>query len=136
VKLTAPTLLAMAIVSAPSQAQDAPARVYLTKAEMEQTFIGKAHTFKASNGSKIKWDLRTGGALFYNNLSLAGTGGGSNGSGTWELKDDGQLCVKWNRAESGNGGCNYYFKKDDGHYGRSGRNTPDARENADVESAG
>ncbi|HYP82850.1 hypothetical protein [Variovorax sp.] len=127
-------LCLIAAVPALCPAQDAPERTYLTKQEVEQTLIGKPHTFKASNGSLIKWDLRPDGDLYYNNLSYATSGG--NGSGKWELRDDGQLCVKWNRAESGNGGCNYYFRKPDGKFGRSGRKAPDAKENAQIESIG
>lgn len=106
-------------------------RVYLTKADLEQTLVGKSHTFKAANGSTIKWELRPDHSLYYNNMSFAGTGGGANGSGTWEINDNGQLCVKWNRVESGNAGCNYFFKVGD-QLSRSGGNKQDSRVNGEI----
>lgn len=95
-------------LSGPTLAQ--AQRQYLTKADLETTLVGKAHTFKhVSSGSLVKWDIREGGRIYYNNFSRSNTGG--NGSGTWELKDDGSLCIRWARTFDGGANCVYFFKE-------------------------
>lgn len=116
----------------PAPSTNAPAaRSYLTKVEVEQTLGGKVHVFKhATSGSLLRWDLRSGGQMYYNNLTASNSGG--NGSGTWEVNDKGGLCVKWNRVESGNGGCSYFFRDGD-KLERTGSANPNATVNAHVE---
>ena len=51
----------------------------------------------AATGSGIdRWDLRSGGLIYYNAQS---TGRGAvNGSGRWEVRGDGSLCAQFNPA--------------------------------------
>jgi len=66
-------------------------RAYLSKAEVDGLATGKKWTHvRSSDQNKVRWDLRAGGALFANNLSV-----GSSDAGKWSMNDLGQLCVKW-----------------------------------------
>jgi hypothetical protein len=92
---------------AQQEGRSAPARAFLTKDDVKQKYVGRSQTIKWASGVQTKWDVRDSGDIFYNNLSLGNVGG--NGSGSWELKDNGAFCWKWNRVESGNPGCLFYF---------------------------
>ncbi|MBO9515752.1 MAG: DUF995 domain-containing protein [Variovorax sp.] len=108
---------AAAAIALPLHAQNAPApdaappaaRSFLGKDEVLQTYVGRAQTIQWSSGVQTQWDVREGGNLFYNNRALGNVGG--NGSGTWEIKDNGAFCWKWNRVESGNPGCLFYARE-------------------------
>ena len=87
-----------------AQAQD---RTYLSKSEVEQFIVGKTVTYlRSSDGSKIKWDIRSGGMLYGSNLTTSRTD-----SAKWEIKDDGAMCLKW--RGSSQDGCFFHFKNGD-----------------------
>ncbi len=76
-------------------------RVFMTKSEVESTFVGKKHVFTdVPSGSVVRWDVREGGRVFYNNMTSR-----NNGSGTWEILDDGGFCVRMDGGRQ----CNYFF---------------------------
>ena len=80
-------------------------RTFLTKAEVEPLTSGKKWTYvRARDGSKINWDMRSGGYLFANNRT-----NGRSDSGTWLVNDQGHICTKW-RGNSGDG-CFALFKE-------------------------
>ena len=92
------------VCGAIAQAQD---RTYLSKSEVEQLFVGKAVThLRSADGSKVKWDFRSGGMLYGSNLTTSRTD-----SAKWEIKDDGALCLKWRGGSLD--GCYFHFKNGD-----------------------
>ena len=60
--------------------------------------------------------MRSSGTLYYNSQGISNIA--INGSGRWELKDDGALCAKFNTAppsrvtdaRSPENGCWYFFR--------------------------
>lgn len=100
-------------------------RATLSKAEVEQLLVGRSHTFKGESGS-LRWDLRANGRFFTANLSV-----GSAGSGTWELKEDGALCVDFTQTYS-EPGCVYFFR-DGNDVKRTARNASADRVGAVIE---
>jgi hypothetical protein len=82
-------------------------RTFLPKPEVEALVSGKKWTWiRPRDGSKIYWDLRSGGNLFANNRTS-----GQSDAGTWLVNDEGQLCLKW-RGSSGDG-CYALYKDGD-----------------------
>jgi hypothetical protein len=121
---------AFALLCCAAHSQEA-ARTYLSKAEVEKTVVGKSMTYKElTSGTLRKWDIRSDGRLYYNDLSNAAKSW--NGSGTWELKDDGAICVHWSRAWQGPDFCNYFFQDGDTLV-RTGTNTVTAKVIARIE---
>jgi uncharacterized caspase-like protein len=114
--------------SIPQSARPAPAgiptplpqtRKFLDRGEVQQLLVGKTHTLKdTSAGYVMRWDIRSGGLIYYNSQSTGNVG--SNGSGRWELKDDGSLCAKFNPlppssrltdSRTPDDGCWYFFRE-------------------------
>lgn len=126
---SSPRLLTLPVLAFPflfglAHAQEAP-RTFLSKAEIEKTVIGKSMTHKeVATGTVRKWDLRSDGRIYYNNIS--NTNKVASGSGTWDLKDDGALCVHWSRVADGSGSCSY-FSNDGDTLVRTDTNTAAAR---------
>ncbi|NDZ16628.1 caspase family protein [Variovorax sp. WS11] len=124
---------------APSPAQPSSAsRKFLDRNELQQLFVGKTHTLKeTAAGSLIRFDLRDGGRVFFNSQSV--TSVSVNGSGRWELKDDGALCAKFNPAppsrlsdaRNPDDGC-WYFYREGEKLMRSSSLEPQARPQAEV----
>lgn len=83
------TLVLLALsISMPVLAQDV---TFLPKAEVETLAAGKKWIFiRSVDKQKISWDIRSGGNIFGNNLTVYGTDGG-----TWLVNEQGQLCTKW-----------------------------------------
>jgi uncharacterized caspase-like protein len=124
---------------APSSAQPSSAsRKFLDRNELQQLLVGKTHTLKeAAAGSLIRFELRDGGRVFFNSQSI--TSVSVNGSGRWELKDDGALCAKFNPAppsrlsdaRNPDDGC-WYFYREGEKLMRSSSLEPQARPQAEV----
>lgn len=75
----------------------ASSRQFLARDELQQLLAGKSHSFEDGNPQEVqRWELRTGGLVYYNSQAVGRAG--VNGSGRWELKDDGSLCVRFNTA--------------------------------------
>ena len=90
------------LLSAAAQAQE---RVYLTKAEIEQTLIGKGlRSRNLLTGMVSHWEFFSDGHVDFVNLSWAGTA-----SGTWTIKEDGLMCVTMKSRT----GCRFWFKSND-----------------------
>jgi hypothetical protein len=93
------------------------ARKFLEHDEVQQLLVGKAHSLKdTTTNDLMRWDLRSGGLIFYNAQSTGYVG--VSGSGRWELKNDGSLCVKFNAAPPGqpgvrrpDDGCWFFFRE-------------------------
>jgi hypothetical protein len=104
---TAATAVGAAAAGTPSGASAATGggRVYLTKPEVEQNFVGKSFVFKRGN-EIIQWELRADGNLFGNNRTRNGRDAGS-----WQLADDGRLCIKWRGGSQD--GCRYYYRSNE-----------------------
>ena len=123
----------------PSPAQPSSAsRKFLDRNELQQLLVGKTHTLKeTAAGSLIRFDLRDGGRVFFNSQSV--TSVSVNGSGRWELKDDGALCAKFNPAppsrlsdaRNPDDGC-WYFYREGEKLMRSSSLEPQARPQAEV----
>ncbi|MBT2321715.1 caspase family protein [Variovorax paradoxus] len=94
-----------------------PGRKFLDRAEVQQLLVGKTHTLKdGALGYLVRWDLRSGGLVYYNSRGAGSAG--SNGSGRWELKEDGSLCARFNPLpptrltdlRAPDDGCWYFFR--------------------------
>jgi uncharacterized caspase-like protein len=123
--------------SSPAQPSSA-SRKFLDRNELQQLLVGKTHTLKeAAAGSLIRFELRDGGRVFFNSQSI--TSVSVNGSGRWELKDDGALCAKFNPAppsrlsdaRNPDDGC-WYFYREGEKLMRSSSLEPQARPQAEV----
>ncbi len=102
------------------------ARTFLSKAEVDQEFSGKTQTFKhLASGNLIKWDMRSGGRMYWNNMRNANIG--ANGAAKWSVRDDGALCVVF----PDDSGCNFYFR-DGTTLMRVNAQNPDGQPNAEV----
>ena len=103
----------------PSPSQpSASLRKFLDRSELQQLLVGKTHTLRdTSFAGLMRWDLRSGGTVYYNSQGASNVA--INGSGRWELKDDGALCAKFNAtlpgrltdARSPDDGCWYFFRE-------------------------
>lgn len=99
------TLLCLAAIPAiseePVPAQD---RVFLSKAEIERTLIGKAIVSNnLATGMISRWEFHPNGHVDFVNRS-----GPGSASGTWVLNADGLMCVTMILRT----GCRYWFTKD------------------------
>ena len=113
--------VAMAAPQSASASATAPTvetRKFLGRDELQQILVGKTHLLKDSSVRYLmRWDVRSGGLIYYNSES-PGTFG-TNGSGRWELKDDGSFCVRFNSpgvfrptdARVPDDGCWYFFRQ-------------------------
>jgi len=94
-----PAVVALAPpVAAPlPSASPAGVRQYLQREELQQLLAGKSHSFEDGSPQEVqRWDLRTGGLVYYNSQAVGRAG--ASGAGRWELKDDGSLCIRFNAA--------------------------------------
>ena len=88
---------AQQVAIAPPSQPTALQRQYLARDDLQQLLVGKSHSFEDGNPQEVqRWDLRSGGLVYYNSQALGRAG--ANGAGRWELKDDGSLCVRFNAA--------------------------------------
>jgi hypothetical protein len=91
-----PVVSALPAAAAPSL-QSPAGRQHLGRDELQQLLVGRSHSFEDGSPSDVmRWDLRSGGLIYYNSQSVGRAG--VNGAGRWELKDDGSLCVRFNAA--------------------------------------
>ncbi|MFC5610095.1 caspase domain-containing protein [Variovorax soli] len=89
--------VAVAPPAARTEAPGTPPRRYLPRDEIQQLIVGKSHSFEDGSPQEVqRWDLRSSGLIYYNSQAVGRAG--VNGSGRWELKDDGSLCVRFNTA--------------------------------------
>ena len=96
------------IASVPSitdQPVHAQERAYLTKAEVEQTLVGKGIISRnLATGMISHWKFVSNGSVEFINRS-----GPGNASGTWTLHGDGLMCVTMSYRT----GCRYWFRTGD-----------------------
>jgi hypothetical protein len=108
------TAVVPAISEEPVPAQD---RVFLSKAEIESTLIGKAIVSNnLVTGMISRWEFHSDGHVDFVNLS-----GPGSASGRWNLKADGYMCVTMLMQT----GCRYWFTKD-GAIANANTKGPDA----------
>lgn len=117
-------LLAMALAAVllhPGVAA-ADGRAYLSKPEIESSLLGKPMLSRnLASGTLSHWEFRRDGSV---EASRRGLG---RASGTWSVRDDGQMCVTlMNRT-----GCRYWFRKDEA-YANADSRSPDAAVVAEV----
>jgi hypothetical protein len=102
------------------KAPSSPTRNFLGRDEVQQLLVGKSHALREPGGNGVmRWDLRSGGTLYYNSQSPGR--GGVNGSGRWQLKDDGTLCATFatpppmqpTDARRHDNGCWHFFRDGD-----------------------
>ncbi|MDM0110647.1 hypothetical protein QTI66_00720 [Variovorax sp. J22R133] len=122
------SLGALALAAATlSMAQTAAAadsdRTYLSKPEIQVSLIGKGILSKnLQSGMLSHWEFRPDGTVEAVNRTGIG-----RATGTWSIRDDGQMCVKMmNRT-----GCRYWFRKGDA-LANADTNAPDAQTVAEV----
>ncbi|HSV60484.1 MAG TPA: caspase family protein [Variovorax sp.] len=102
----------------PPATAPAGARQSLGRDELQQLLAGKSHSFDDA-GVLMRWDLRSGGLIYYNARSTGRDG--VNGSGRWEIRDDGNLCVRFNtpslsqpsNTRRPDSGCWQFFREGD-----------------------
>ena len=97
-------LLCLAVIPAVSEepvpAQD---RVFLSRAEIEKTLIGRAIiSNNLATGMISRWEFHSDGHVDFVNRS-----GPGSASGTWTLNADGLMCVTMILRT----GCRYWFTK-------------------------
>lgn len=93
-----------------------PSRQYLARDEVQQLLIGKTHSYEDGSPQDVqRWDMRGDGLVFYNSHSVGRVN--VSGSGRWELKVDGILCVRFNavlsqsnQARRPDNGCWRYYR--------------------------
>lgn len=103
-----------AVSEEPVPAQD---RVFLSKAEIERTLIGKAIvSSNLATGMISRWEFHSDGRVDFVNRS-----GPGSASGTWTLNADGSMCVTMVLRT----GCRYWFTKD-GTIANANTKRPDA----------
>ena len=98
-------------------------RAYLSKPEIQVNLIGKnvASTNLAS-GKVSHWQFRPDGTVEANRSGLG------KATGTWDIRDDGQMCVTMVKRT----GCRYWFRKGD-TLANADTNAPDAPVVAEVQ---
>ena len=98
-------------------------RTYLSKPEIQASLIGKGIVSKnLASGKLSHWEFHPDGRV--DAVSRSGLG---SASGTWSIRDDGQMCV----SMLGRTGCRYWFRKGNALANTDSR-TPDARTVAEV----
>lgn len=103
-----------AISEEPAPAQD---RVFLSKAEIERTLIGKVIVSNnLATGMVSRWEFHADGRVDFVNRS-----GPGSASGRWTLNADGSMCVTMVMRT----GCRYWFTKD-GTIANANTKGPDA----------
>jgi hypothetical protein len=114
------------------------ARKFLDRTEVEHLLVGKTHTLKdIGAGYLMRWNLRSGGLIYYNSQSIGNAS--SNGSGRWELKNDGSLCARFNPVPPGrltdarrpDDGC-WHFYRDGDKLMRASAAAPQAQPQAEI----
>jgi hypothetical protein len=109
--------LLAAVLLAPVRAAG-QSRIYLSKAEVELVIVGKSLlSTNLSSGRVSHWRFWPNGSV--EAASLAGLG---QASGTWNLHEDGRMCV----AMMGRSGCRYWFREGDAYANAESRE-PGAR---------
>jgi hypothetical protein len=111
-------LLCLAAIPAISEEQvPAQDRVFLSKAEIERTLIGKAIVSNnLASGMISRWEFHSDGRVDFVNRS-----GPGSASGTWTLHADGSMCVTMVLRTV----CRYWFTKD-GTIANANTKGPDA----------
>jgi hypothetical protein len=92
-------------------------RKFLARDEVEQLLAGKTHSLRdPSTNELMRWDLRAGGLMYYNSQTPGYLG--ISGSGRWEFRNDGSLCVRFNAvpptqpgALRPDDGCWFFFRE-------------------------
>ncbi|MGR4871395.1 hypothetical protein ACIPRI_21330 [Variovorax sp. LARHSF232] len=98
-------------------------RAYLSKPEIQASLIGKGIVLKnLASGKLSHWEFHPDGRV----VAVSRSGLGS-ASGTWSIRDDGQMCV----SMLGRTGCRYWFRKGNALANADSR-TPDAQTVAEV----
>ncbi len=98
-------------------------RAYLSKPEIQASLIGKGIVSKnLASGKLSHWEFHADGRV--DAVSRSGLG---SASGTWTIRDDGQMCV----SMLGRTGCRYWFRKGNALANADSR-TPDAQAVAEV----
>lgn len=98
-------------------------RTYLSKPEIESQLIGRGILSKnLASGKLSHWEFHPDGRV--DAISKSGLG---SASGTWALRDDGQMCV----SMLGRTGCRYWFRKGK-DFANSDTRAPDAQTVAEV----
>lgn len=116
----------MCIAAVPAISEEtvpAQERVFLSKAEIERTLIGRAIVSNnLATGMISRWEFHSGGHVDFVNRS-----GPGSASGTWILNADGLMCVTMVMRT----GCRYWFTKD-GAIANSSTKGPDAPTVAEI----
>ena len=120
------TLICVAAVPAISDEPLAPHdRVYLSKAEIENTLIGKPIvSSNLASGMISRWQFYADGRVDFVNRS-----GPGRASGKWFLNPDGAMCVTMVART----GCRYWFKTEkDGALANANTREPNAPTVAEI----
>ncbi|AGU49542.1 hypothetical protein VAPA_1c24410 [Variovorax paradoxus B4] len=97
-------LCAAAMPAVSEERLSADDRVFLGKAEIEKTLIGRAIvSSNLATGMVSRWQFHADGRVDFVNQS-----GPGRASGTWFLDADGLMCVTMALRT----GCRYWFRKD------------------------
>ena len=123
-RLAGPLFLAanVLLMAQPVQAA-ADDRTYLSKPEIETQIVGHGILSKnLASGKLSHWNFHPDGRV--DAVSRNGLG---SASGTWTLRDDGQMCV----SMLGRTGCRYWFRKGSAFANADSR-SPDAQTVAEV----
>ncbi len=79
---------------------------FLDKAAVESLVTDHKLTYvRLADGNRVKWDIRTGGALYGENFTQ-----GSKDTARWTIDEKGALCVKWKGNSTD--GCRSFSVRD------------------------
>jgi hypothetical protein len=116
-RLAAALAAVAALAAAMPGVATAEERLYLSKAEIESSLMGKAVvSTNIASGKLSHWEFRSDGTV--EAVSLGGLG---RAAGTWSIRDDGQTCVKMLTRT----GCRYWFRHGSA-FANADTNQPDA----------
>lgn len=106
-----------------AQAASSDDRAWLSKPEIQSQLIGRGILSKNMASGKLShWEFHPDGRV--DAVSKNGLG---SASGTWTLRDDGQMCV----SMLGRTGCRYWFRNGN-DFANSDTRAPDAQTVAEV----
>lgn len=98
---------AMPVAAATTTDPAAAASTFLKKDELEKLVMGKDVLLRSkSNGNEILWAIKSDGNLYGVNRTIQGTD-----TATWQIRDDGALCVEWRGAS--NNSCSFFNRQGD-----------------------
>ena len=89
---------------------------FLSKDELQKLVVGKTVRWaRARDGVSIAWGINEDRSFVTTSQRPGTRSVGGSDSGTWQLQDNGGLCLKW-KSEGDRPCVNYFFRKQGAKY--------------------